>query len=141
MKGCARQKQFLHFTAIGGVGFVIDAGILTVLSQSFGVNLYLARLFSFSCASFCTWLLNRSLTFSNATRDVDAHSSEYFRYIAVQIVGSALNLAVFSVLIASFPTLQALPVLPLAVGAAFGLVFNFVGARLWVYPEKDHSFE
>jgi putative flippase GtrA len=143
VSGCAlaRRKQFLNFTVIGGVGFLIDAGILTVLSQVFGVNLYISRLFSFACASLSTWLLNRSFTFSDATRDVDVNSSEYFRYITVQIIGAFLNLAVFSVLIATFPALQKLPVLPLAVGAIFGLLFNFMGARLWVYPQKDRFFE
>jgi putative flippase GtrA len=133
------SRQLLVFAFVGSIGFVIDAGILTVLSKYFSINLYLSRAISFSFASLATWLLNRMFTFRGHTRGVDIHSSEYMRYMLVQIGGAALNLLVFSILVAAYAQLGEQPVIPLAIGAVFGLAFNFTGARLWVYPLKEQK--
>lgn len=136
MKSPGIDSRILVFAAVGGVGFAIDAGVLTVMMQLLGFNLYVSRLTSFSCASLATWLLNRSLTFRTATRGVEASGSEYFRYVTVQIVGAMINLLVFVLLVQLRPTLSELPVVPLAVGAVFGLLFNFAATRFWVYPDR-----
>jgi putative flippase GtrA len=122
---------FLRFGCIGVVGFLIDAGVLTLLSRQWGMNLYLARCFSFGAASFVTFLLNRRFTFTDA-RERTARS-EYLRYMTVQSVGSLTNLAVFMVLVSLFPQLAQTPVVPLAFGSAAGLVVNFAGSRFWAF--------
>jgi len=136
MKSLAIDSRIFVFALVGGVGFVIDAGVLTVMMQLLDKNLYLSRLISFSCASFATWLLNRSLTFRANTRDMEVSGVEYVRYVTVQIVGAAINLLVFVLLVQMRPELVNLPVIPLAVGAVFGLLFNFVATRFWVYPDR-----
>ena len=74
-----------RFIAIGGVGFVADGGLLTLLASGLGFDVYLSRLASFAFASFLTWWLNRVWTFSST--DV-RRTREYVRYIAIQIVGA-----------------------------------------------------
>jgi hypothetical protein len=34
------------------------------------------------------------------------------------------------------PNLESYPIVPLAVGAIFGLAINFTGVRYWVYSKK-----
>jgi putative flippase GtrA len=140
-KNPASSRQLLTFTAIGGVGFIIDASVLTTLFQFFGLNLYISRMFSFGCASFATWLLNRTFTFAGLADKTRVKSAEYFRYITVQIIGSLLNLAIFTLLISTHPELRQWPVFPLAVGAAFALIFNFTATRYWVYSVRRDDFE
>ncbi len=130
------DKRFFIFALVGGVGFVVDASILTVMMKQLHFNLYLSRSVSFTCASLTTWLLNRSLTFRDATQATVIHGTEYFKYVTVQIIGAAINLLVFVLLTLLRPELEHLPVVPLAVGAVFGLLFNFVGTRFWVYPDR-----
>jgi putative flippase GtrA len=137
MKSPAIDSRIVVFAAVGGVGFAIDAGVLTVMMKLLGQNLYVSRLLSFSCASLATWLLNRSLTFRTATRNVDISSSEYARYVTVQIIGALINLLVFVLLVRLHPALSDIPVIPLAVGAVFGLLVNFAGTRFWVYPDRE----
>ena len=115
---------------VGSVGFVVDAGILTLLSQKFSVNVYISRLFSFPAATIITWLLNRSLVFNF---HVQKTRREYGKYLLVQIGGALLNLGVFVLLLIAFSSLQIIPAVPLAVGALFGLVFNYSGVRHWVF--------
>ncbi len=115
---------------------MVDGTILTFLSVGMGVNIYVSRLISFTLASFTTWLLNRKHTF----RKLDSlpgisRTREYIRYVIIQIGGALLNLGIFMWLVAENPALQAMPIIPLAVGAGVALVFNFLGARIWVYQE------
>jgi putative flippase GtrA len=140
-KNLASSKQLLRFTAIGGVGFIIDASILTILFQFFELNLYISRMFSFGCASLATWLLNRTFTFAGLADNTRVKSAEYFRYITVQVIGSLLNLAIFTLLISTRPELRQWPVFPLAIGAAFALIFNFSATRYWVYSDRSDNFE
>jgi putative flippase GtrA len=126
--------QLVSYSWIGCIGFAIEAIILTALATLAGVNIYISRLISFTCATAVTWYLNGRFTFrSRGERDTASRAHEYGRYLLVQIVGAAVNLVVFTFLVMWFPALHEVPVVPLAVGAAFGLLVNFTGARLWVY--------
>ena len=122
------------FAFVGVIGFVIDGGALTVLSVVCGLDVYASRLVSFTLATFFTWWLNRKHTFGLPSGQVGVTQvREYGRYVAVQIVGALLNLVVFAWLINLDPDLRQIPVLPLAVGAGAGLVWNYWGARILVY--------
>lgn len=130
----AVRRQFLSFAVIGGIGFAVDAGVLTVLSVSLGLNIYAARLCSFLLATLATWWLNRTHTFDvKPCGELAAHANEYARYVSVQAGGGLINLAVFATLVLFEPRLKAIPVLPLAVGSGVASFWNYFGARLWVY--------
>jgi putative flippase GtrA len=80
--------------------------------------------------------LNRKIVFR---QEVDPHqpkSKEYFRYLFVQTSGAGVNLLIFTLLIMVAPNLESYPIVPLAVGAIFGLAINFTGVRYWVYSKK-----
>ena len=123
----ATLSQAGRFAAIGGIGFVIDGGILTILDSLFGVNLFYARLVSFSVAVTATWYLNRQLTFRSESRN-EPHR-EWGRYAVVQGIGAMLNMGIFFWLIVAFERLAEWPIVPLAMAASVALVFNFFGSR------------
>lgn len=123
------------FCLVGAVGFCTDGGLLTLLSQRYNFNVYESRLFSFVAATFVTWLLNRVFVFKTTSSDLSEKRQEYLRYFFIQIGGAFLNLGVFSILIKSFPVLHSILVVPLAIGAIFGLAFNYSGAKYWVFKE------
>jgi len=130
----AAHVLFSRFTGIGGIGFVIDASILTLLVNAGGMGAIKARAVSFSFAATATWYLNRKWTFRVA--DGARKGSEYARYLAVQTVGAGINLAVYLFVLYMYPKLASIPVIPLAIGAAFALVFNFVASRYWVFSTQ-----
>lgn len=123
----ATMSQAGRFAAIGAIGFVIDGGILTLLDSVYGVNLFHARLVSFSVAVTVTWYLNRRLTFASELRNPPGR--EWGRYAFVQGVGAVLNMGIFFWLVFTFEALAAWPILPLAIAASVALVFNFYGSR------------
>jgi putative flippase GtrA len=116
------------------VGFLIEAVIITWLVSVLDVNIFLARVISFSVAVTSTWAINRNFAFAGLQRE--RRGREYSAYFLVQIIGAALNLAVFVAVIAAWPHLRAMPVIPLAIGAAVALIFNFAASRAWVFNDQ-----
>jgi len=126
-----------EFVVVGGIGFVVDALILSTLIHGFDVGPLIARVFSFSGAVTVTWLLNRIWTFS---RTMTAHKgSEYTRYIIVQTCGWMINFSVYAICIATSAIMLAYPVLALAVGSIVAATFNFLGARHFVFTGHEQT--
>lgn len=125
------------FAVVGAVGFLIDASILTVLMNGFGLGPYAARAVSFSTAVTITWYLNRRWVFDRNT--VPMSRREYSLYVLVQVVGATINLGVFVAVIQWVPSLAQVPVIPLAVGALAALLFNFGASSRFVFPATGTS--
>jgi len=118
--------QMMRFGAVGGVGFVVDGGLLWLLI-GLDFNPYLARALSFPIAVVATWILNRNWTF-RATRDA-SREGQFRRYFGVQIVGVAVNYLAYSIVITLFGTAAITVFWAFVVGSALGSVWNFCGAR------------
>ena len=132
--------ELARFAIVGGIGFVVDAAILTALLSGLGFNVYASRAVSFATAVLATWALNRQWVFTNGkARHARAVGAEYLRYLVVQTVGALVNLGVFVVVLAMEPDLIRYPVVPLAIGSVAGLLVNFAGARLWVFARNTAS--
>lgn len=127
-------RQAGHFAVIGGIGFVVDGGILTLLNSVYGVNLLPARLVSFSAAVTTTWFLNRQRTFSDS-KDKKL-VNEWGRYAAVNSIGSILNMGIFFWLIAQYEALARIPLVPLGIAASVALVFNFLASKYIVFRRQ-----
>lgn len=132
----ASMQKLIYFTFVGSVGFLVDASILTLMSQNYGLDIYLGRLISFSSATMTTWVLNSKFVFRLEVDPDRRKSLEYVLYLLVQTAGSGVNLLIFTLLIMVAPSLKSQPIIPLTVGAIFGLAINFTGTRYWVYSKK-----
>jgi putative flippase GtrA len=115
----------LKFLLVGGLGFLVDAGIVAWLI-TLGVSPIVARVPSLATAILTTWLLNRSLTFRVASRP---HLAELVRYAAVALTTAGLNFLLYTFLL----HLGVKPVLAIAL-ATLGLMFvSFSGYRLFAF--------
>jgi len=123
------RRQFLRFALAGGIGFVIDAGILTLLVNGLGYGHYVSRAVSFTFAVTATWLINRRWVFAAGLPS----GREYSGYFLVQLSGALINLGVYVLLIELVPRLAGIPVIPLACGAAVALIANFYLVRRFVF--------
>ncbi len=123
------QQRLVRFALVGGVGFLVDATVLTLLVNGMGYGHYASRAVSFTLAVTVTWLLNRRWVFGAGppTR------REYSGYFVVQLSGAVINLGVYVLLIELVPRLAAIPVLPLAAGAVVALLSNFLLVQRFVY--------
>ena len=119
------------FVVVGAIGFLIDAGILTALMAGFDLDHYRARAISFTIAVTATWYMNRRWVFQRNA--VPVSGREYSSYFVVQVIGAVINLSVFVAVIEFAPKLAILPVIPLAIGAAAALLFNFSMSSRFVF--------
>jgi putative flippase GtrA len=131
------RGELLRFAVVGVAGFVVDAGVLTLLVSLPWWNVYVARCVSFGLAVLVTWLINRRWTFASRSMSrASAAGTEYARYLVVQVIGALANLGVFVAVLAVQPALIRYPVVPLAIGAVAGLLVNYFGARSWVFVHR-----
>ena len=98
---------------------------------------YAARAISFTLAVTATWYLNRRWVFDGNARQVIGR--EYAAYVLVQVIGAAINLSVFIAVLELRPALAALPVIPLAIGAAAALLFNFLASSRFVFVNPQRN--
>ncbi|MFP5076718.1 GtrA family protein [Rhizobium sp. YIM 134829] len=121
------MSRVLRFLLVGGVGFLVDAGVLLVLITA-GLGPLPARLAAILVALTVTWLLNRSLTFGPSTRSLAAEGG---RYGGVGLATSAVSFAVYSALLLLMPWLP--PILALAVGSAAAMALSYLGYSRLVF--------
>ena len=68
------------------------------------------------------------------SRAPSARGATLGRWSSFAIVGAIIiNLGTYALLIAVFPTLARIPIIPLSVGAALAVLFNYAGASRWVF--------
>jgi len=129
------RQQFLRFAGVGGAGFLVDGGLLWVLLSA-GVDPFLGRAVSFPVAVLVTWLLNRIWTFSSASRL--GLGRQLYRYLAVQIAGALVNYAIYALVLIFIVQTPTNALFALMIGAIFGLVINFTGAKMIVFQFDKH---
>jgi hypothetical protein len=79
-------------------------------------------------------MLNRALAFPG--RRASPILSEYVGYAAIQVTGAAANLAIFSACLLLNERLREIPLVPLAIGAIFGLTVNFTLLNWGLYRSR-----
>ena len=120
-------SQLVRFLMVGGVSFLVDAGVLWLLVYRFDVGYIPGRLVSVLLAISVAFVLNAKFTF--LVRVADARFS---RYVAIQALGATMNFSVYTVLVLAGP-LAGRPLFSLMCGAAVATVNNFLFSRKFVY--------
>ena len=122
------NTRFLRFLIVGGVGFLIDAGLVYGLSR-LGMSPIFARIPAISMAILVTWVLNRKLTFAVEN---PASAGELTRYLGVALISALLNFAVYSALVVA----GILPVDAVGIATIALMFFSFFGYKLFAFRAK-----
>jgi putative flippase GtrA len=131
------QQQFVKFSMVGGVGFIVDAGTLYILTQRVGLDRVIARVFSSLVFGMTTtFLLNSYLTFRG--QGGGSIVQRYLRFAAANIVGNLLNVGTYTLLVENLALFYRIPLLGVIAGTFVGLIFNFIGSKYFVFrPPKS----
>jgi putative flippase GtrA len=124
----SEAARFARFALVGGIGFLVDAGLLALLHYGAGLDAYSSRLISISVSAFTTWRLNRSLTFGASDR---SQSIEGFRYALVAAATTGFNYLVYAVLLIVYPALP--PILAAVAATLAAMFFSYVGYSRLVF--------
>jgi putative flippase GtrA len=131
----AELNSASRFAVIGGLGFLVDGGLLALLVYVFGGDPLWSRVWSFSAAVIATWSLNRRWTF-RPRRD-EPLAIEFARYLGSQGVGCAVNLVIYALALRLLPYPLSLPMVALAGAAGVALVANYVLLRAFVFLPRN----
>ncbi|WP_157937726.1 GtrA family protein [Oceaniglobus roseus] len=126
--------QFIRFCLVGGVGFVVDAGLmLTGLWLGFGP--LWTRIVSIAAAGLTTWQINRNWTFAHQSGGNGAarQAREALRYGFVQVCGALVNYGVFAMVVTLLERTTFAAMAGLVAGSTCSLVLNFLGAKYLVF--------
>jgi putative flippase GtrA len=134
--------QFMRFATVGVKISTIDAGLVYLLTGTFDVNIYLARVVSLSSAILTGYLLNRYFTFDRGQRG--CFYRQMAGHIGVHLTGGAINYGVFSLLVSvgdrclqQHLALALLPLFSIWIGGLAGMTFNFILSRRLVFRRSD----
>lgn len=122
------MNRIARFVAVGGAGFLVDAGVLALLLWTTPIDPFSARLLSIAVALTTTWQLNRNLTFGASSRSVAAEGA---RYGGVGVATSVVNYCAYVIAIWAFPALP--PLVALVFGSAVAMVFSYLGYSRLVF--------
>ncbi len=132
--------QVLRFGMVGGVGFLVDAGLLHVLLQ-LGLGYYGGRVVSFLAAATVTWILNRSFTFRretfpDGTSGAIHPAGEWLAYLGLMAIGGVVNYGAYALAVAFSEPVRRHPELGVALGSIAGMAINFWSAKTLVFERK-----
>lgn len=129
-----------RFLVVGTVGFIIDAGLTTVLILGTSeMSPFVARVPAIAVAILATWLLNRFWTFAGGRHRRPA--GQAILYIAAQAVSQTVNYLVYAGLISTGAVFLEFPALAVAAGSIVALVMSFALGRQIVFASGRRSAE
>jgi putative flippase GtrA len=130
----ALDGHFMRFCVVGGLGFVVDFGVLKTVVH-LGMSPIGGRIVSVLFATTATFLTNRAWTFRHHAGQRSL-LKELATYFAVQSAGFAANFAVYTSMIAGIAALHGRLLPPMVAGTAAGLVINYLGAKHIVFRRR-----
>lgn len=120
--------RILRFALVGGIGFLVDTGTLTLLHDAGGADPFSSRLLSISVAALTTWRLNRSLTFGASPA---GQAAEGLRYGVVALLAAALNYLLYAGILLLAPAFHPIGAVIAATLVAMG--FSYVGYSRYAF--------
>ena len=137
--------EILKFIAVGAINTVIDLAVLNFLIAIFhtgrsGASFGLFKSISFLAALVNSYILNRAWTFAGAAAQKRRHI-EFGQFLAVSLIGLAVNVAAATAFVSAVHPVASLerfwPSIAALVGTAFGLIWNYIGYKYFVFVKKD----
>jgi len=142
------RLRFLKFATVGAIGSVIDIGIANLLTHLLNMRLVYAGSFSFLCAVFSNFTLNRYWTYPDSRSRPFVHQLGMF--FLVNSIGIAIRIPILhfvepfmaqefeSLAHLSHATAESLAknaTLLLAIGVV--MLWNYFVNRYWTYNDVD----
>lgn len=121
--------QFFLYLIVGGLSFVVEIGVFVALRRA-AMPVIAASVASFLVATLANYLLSILLAFQSGRF---RRSAELSRFLAVVLVGLALNTALvwcFAFPLAIQPTIAKIAAVPIV------LVWNYLGRRALVFDGR-----
>ncbi len=125
------MKQILKFGVVGGLSFVIDYGIFTILTQLFSVHYVLASTISFSVSVLFNYILSIKWVF-------DVHQKqtlkEFLFFLIQSLSGLGLNLLLMYFLVDLFIIHELISKI---IATGIVMIYNFIVRKIFLEKKKE----
>lgn len=122
----ADLQQFAMFLVAGGTATVVQYGVLVALVEAVRIEPTRAAILAYLCGAMTSYLLNFRFTFRSSGTDFRKGLA---KFLIVNLIGLGLNTLIFAML----RQLGAYYLLAQAVATGLVLIWNYAGARLFVF--------
>ncbi len=127
MRRPANWLQLVRFGLVGGVGFVVNLAVYTLLVHAAGADYRVANVIAWLVAVLNNFVLNRHWTFD--ARGGRARS-QAVRFLVVSLVAEGFSLLLLTVFVEG-AGIDKVAAQAMAVAASMPL--NFIGNKLWSF--------
>ncbi|NMA98941.1 MAG: GtrA family protein [Phyllobacteriaceae bacterium] len=127
------KRRILPFAVAGAIGFLVDAGVLLLVSGVFGP--FWGRLVSFVAAVLTTWVINRNFAFSDRTSGTGKRA-EFLRYLFAMLPGAAMNGLAYALVVTLAGQSPLALTLAVAAGSIAGMGTNLAAANWLVFRSE-----
>ena len=118
-------KQIVKFGFVGGTAFVIDAGVLMILSKYVGINYMIANVISFTVSVIYNYVMSMRFVFEVNTET--SKEKNFVQFIILSIIGLGINEVIMKLCVG----LWTLPLLiSKMLATAIVMVYNFISRKL-----------
>lgn len=128
------EKDFVRFCVVGGLGFVINFAILTVLYKVLNAPLFVSQLIAAEVSLFNNFLLHHHWTYkkNNSVKSLRRLVVEFHATSWVAIVGSAA-LVSFGVHVLNLHYFESL-----VISSVVALGWNFFWSKYVIWKHHEH---
>ncbi len=127
--------RFMRFAVVGGIGTVVDFGVLFMLKEIIGLPLIAANSLSYLAGVVNNFTLNRHWTYADVPKK--ALGRQFLQFLLVSTAGLLLNNLIVGLMSAPLGDLLNLPDTGYLVAKvlATGIVvfWNFIINRMWTF--------
>ncbi len=123
-------QQFLKFGVVGVIAFVIDYGVLMLLSQVFGMDPVLAAGISFCVSVIFNYLASMRYVFTH--REDLSRGREFVIFIILSAIGLVINELCMAAGVALLGTGAIMVTITKLFATAVVMVWNFVSRKKWL---------
>lgn len=81
-------KQIIRFGFVGGTAFIIDAGLLMILSKYFGINYMIANIIGFVVSVIYNYILSMKFVFEVNEKD---DRKNFIQFVILSVIGLGIN--------------------------------------------------
>ena len=119
-------RQILRFGIVGGLAFLIDYGIFTILSQFLHVHYLLASIISFSISVIFNYILSIKWVF-DVTKKQDA--KDFALFIILSVIGLGINSLIMYI---SVDLMHIHELIAKIIATAIVMVYNFISRKIFI---------
>ncbi len=125
------RGQFIQFALVGGLGYLVDQGVILALADGAGVTLELAKVASAESAIIVMFIINDNWTYADwGAESVPAIARRFLRSNLVRLGGIAVATVVLSILV-RYGDLPLLVANTIGIGCGFVVNYTFETLFTW----------